>query len=63
MGNASCSVRKTNGRKDVAVLIGLVSVVGVPDLLSVDPQWGATDAEIKVTSDANAEFKCSPFKA
>ena len=27
------------------------------------PQWGAADAEIKVPSDDNAEFKLSPFKA
>ena len=27
------------------------------------PQWGAADAEIKVTSVENTEFKGSPFKA
>ena len=27
------------------------------------PQWGATDAEIKVPSDENADLKRSPFKA
>ena len=26
------------------------------------PQWGAADAEIKVPSGENIEFKCSPFK-
>ena len=32
-------------------------------LLSVAPQWGAADAEIKVPSDENTELKGSPFKA
>ena len=27
------------------------------------PQWGAADAEIKVPSGENKEFKRSPFKA
>ena len=27
------------------------------------PQWGAADAEIKVTSGENTVLKCSPFKA
>ena len=32
------------------------------DVLSVTPQWGAADAEIKVPSVENTEFKGSPFK-
>ena len=27
------------------------------------PQWGAADADIKVSSDENTELICSPFKA
>ena len=32
-------------------------------LLAGPPQWGAADAEIKVLSVGNTEFKGSPFKA
>ena len=32
-------------------------------LLKWSPQWGAADAEIKVPSGENTEFKRSPFKA
>ena len=31
--------------------------------LSLSPQWGAADAEIKVPSDENTELKRSPFEA
>ena len=32
-------------------------------VLSLTPQWGAADAEIKVPSGENTELKRSPFKA
>ena len=31
--------------------------------LKATPQWGAADAEMKILSHENAEFKRSPFKA
>ena len=48
---------------DHSVLLGLLTL-WIPEIsLPVAPQWGAADAEIKVPSGENTQFKRSPFKA